>query len=113
MNMTGSSSRIAEVSRPFASAGVDGMTTLSPATCVNQASSDFECCAALPRPEPPCVRTTSGTRACPPNMKRFCAAWFTSWSIARPEKSMYMSSTTGRRPVSAAPTPASRRCRSR
>ena len=76
MNMTGSSSRIAAVRRPFASAGVAGITTFRPATCVNHASRDFECCAALPRPEPPWVRTTSGTRACPPNMKRFCAAWF-------------------------------------
>ena len=59
MNMTGSSSRIAAVRRPFASAGVAGMTTFRPATWVNHASSDFECCAALPRPEPPWVRTTS------------------------------------------------------
>src|SRR5205823_6118514 len=45
--MTGFSSRIAAVSSPFASAGVDGITSLSPATCANHASSDLECCAAV------------------------------------------------------------------
>lgn len=39
-------------------------------------------------------------------MKRALAAWFTSASIARVTKSMNMISTTGRRPLSAAPTAA-------
>ena len=34
-----------------------------------------------------------------------CAAWLTIWSIASSEKLIVMSSTTGRRPVIAAPTP--------
>ena len=39
-------------------------------------------------------------------MKRALAAWFTSASMARVMKSMNMISTTGLRPVSAAPTAA-------
>jgi hypothetical protein len=46
MKMTGSSSRMALFSRPFASYGVDGATTLSPGTLAYQASSDCDCCAA-------------------------------------------------------------------
>ena len=38
MKRTGSGSRIAVKRRPEAYAGSDGMTTLSPGTCVNQAS---------------------------------------------------------------------------
>src|SRR5438445_296109 len=63
--MTGLSSRIAAVSRPFASPGVEGMTTFSPATCANHASSDFECWAAFPRPDPPCVRSPMRPRVGP------------------------------------------------
>jgi hypothetical protein len=47
---------------------------------------------------------TSGTLAFPPNMYRIFAAWFTSWSIASVMKSTYITSATGRRPVTAAPT---------
>ena len=34
------------------SAGVDGMTTVSPGTCASSASSDSECCAPADRPPP-------------------------------------------------------------
>ena len=38
-------------------------------------------------------------------MYLIAAAWFTIWSIASSEKLIVMSSTTGLRPVIAAPTP--------
>ena len=57
------------------------------------------------RPIAPCgARITRGTRACPPDINRIFAAWLTIRSIAQNRKSAYWNSTTGRRPVSAAPT---------
>jgi hypothetical protein len=38
-------------------------------------------------------------------MKRYLAAWLTTWSMARRRKSMNSISTTGRWPAIAAPTP--------
>ncbi len=48
---------------------------------------------------------TSGMLGVPPIMNRSFAAWFMIWSKATPAKSENCSSTTGRRPVSAAPIP--------
>ena len=82
------------------------MTTLMPGTWANQASRLCECCAAAPVPEPAGARMTSGTCAAPPSMKWIFAAWLTIWSIAQVTKSENCSSTTGRSPHRAAPTPA-------
>ena len=105
MKITGSSSRMAAFSRPFASAGAAGITTLSPGMWQNSASRLCECWPASEFPAPPCVRTTSGTLPWPPDMKRYFAAWLTTWSIASSRKSMNSISTTGRDPAIAAPTP--------
>ena len=45
-NMTGSSPRIAVLSSPFASAGVEGTTIFRPGIFINQDSALWECCAA-------------------------------------------------------------------
>ena len=52
----------------MASDGVDGNTTLIPGVCMNQASSDWECCAAAESQPPVPVRITSGAAALPPDM---------------------------------------------
>jgi hypothetical protein len=49
---------------------------------------------------------TSGTPTVPPNMYRILAAWLMTWSIATRMKLIVMISTTGRRPIMAAPMPA-------
>src|SRR5690606_2763628 len=74
--------------------------------CANHASRHCECCGPALMPPPCGVRTTSGTEACPPNMKRALAAWLTRASMASVMKSMNMISSTGLRPDSAAPTAA-------
>ena len=58
---TGSSSRIEARRRPFASYGVDGITTLSPGTCVKNASTDCEWYSAPCTPPPYGARMTIGT----------------------------------------------------
>ena len=68
MTSTGSSSRIAALSRPFASRGLDGATTLRPGTWANQPSKLCECWAVSWLPAPLGVRMTSGQPASPPNM---------------------------------------------
>ena len=88
------------------STGVAGVTTTSPGMWVYQASSDWLCWAADERHMPIGWRTTSGTRAWPPNMKRALAAWLTSSSTAQSAKSAKRISTTGRVPIIAAPTAA-------
>jgi hypothetical protein len=90
------------------SCGVDGHTTTTPGRCANQLSSDCECCAADESQMPIGMRTTSGTRPWPPNMKRFLAAWLTISSMPHSAKSTTRISTTGRSPASAMPTPAPR-----
>ena len=74
-NITGSSSRIACVIRPFASYGVAGTTTFSPGMWVNSGYRHCECCAAARSPAPYMVRITTGVTALPPNMYRNFAAW--------------------------------------
>src|SRR3954454_23884677 len=71
--------------------------------CTNHASSCCACCAPGDQPAPPCVRKTTGTVSCPPDMYRIFAAWFTTCSEASVMKSSYMISATGRRPCIAAP----------
>ena len=68
MKMTGLSSRIALLSRPFASLGVDGITTTSPGTWAYQLSNACECWAATCAAAPEGPRITSGQRICPPDM---------------------------------------------
>ena len=102
-NTTGFGSAIAACRRPAASAALLGITTFSPGTCVSHASRLCECWAPLRWPDPPWVRSTSGTDSWPPDMKCALAAWLTSWSSASVMKSMNMISTTGLRPDCAAP----------
>jgi len=52
------------------------------------------------------MRMTSGTANCPPVMWDSVAALFMIWSSASRLKLQVMISTMGRRPASAAPTPA-------
>ncbi len=87
------------------SAGVEGMTTVRPGMCASSASRLCECWLPDERPAPNCVRTVSAICAAPPVMNGSLAAWFRSWSRHTPRKSRYISSTTGRMPAIAAPTP--------
>ena len=103
MNTTGLGSAIELISSPAASAARLGITTLSPGMWVTQASRLCECWAAPREPAPPWVRSTIGTRSCPPDMKWALAAALTSWSRASVRKSMNMISSTGRLPDWAAP----------
>ena len=97
---------MAAFSRPLASAGFAGATTLSPGACANQPSRDCECWAVSWLPAPLGVRITSGQRTSPPNMAPILAAWLITWSMAMSRKLIVMISTTGRSPSIAAPTPA-------
>ena len=87
------------------SAGVDGMTTVSPGMCASSASRLCECWLPEERPAPNWVRTVSAICAAPPVMNGSFAAWLSNWSRQTPRKSRYISSTTGRMPAIAAPTP--------
>ena len=75
MNNTGSSSKIAVVRRPLASAGELGMTTFRPGMPMNQPSSDCECVAPVPIPLSTATRTVIGEVVRPPVMYRIFAAW--------------------------------------
>src|SRR3954449_1647711 len=88
---------------PRTSSGVEANTTLRPGMCTNHASSCCACCAPGDHPAPPCVRKTTGTVSCPPDMYRIFAAWLTTCSAASVMKSSYMISATGRIPCIAAP----------
>jgi hypothetical protein len=61
MKMTGSSSSMAEMSKPLASYGVDGITVFKPATCVNSVSGDWLCVWPPRMPPPYGMRTVIGT----------------------------------------------------
>ena len=106
MKTTGLSSRIAAFSSPLASAGVDGTATQQArhvqvhrleAVRVRRA----ELVAGALRHAHDQRHPRPGRRTCSGS----CAAWLTIWSIASSEKLIVISSTTGRRPVIAAPTP--------
>ena len=86
------------------SAGVEGMTTVSPGMWASSASRLWECWLPEERPAPNWVRTVSAISAPPPVMNGSLAAWLSSWSRQTPRKSRYISSTTGRMPAMAAPT---------
>ena len=66
--ITGSRSRIASISRPLASYGLEGSTTFRPGMWVKIGYSACECCAAAFMPAPYMVRMTIGVSALPPNM---------------------------------------------
>ena len=68
MKTTGSSERMALLSRPLASAGVAGRTTVRPGTCAYQASSRCEWVAARQPAIPELPRKTIGTVNWPPLM---------------------------------------------
>ena len=87
------------------SAGVEGITTVSPGMWASSASRLCECWLPDERPAPNWVRTVSAISAPPPVMNGSLAAWLSSWSKQTPRKSRYISSTTGRMPAMAAPTP--------
>ena len=72
--ITGLLSLIADFKSPFTSAGVPGATTLSPGILQNHDSSDWECCAADPTPEPAAHLNVTGTCPFPPNMYLVFAA---------------------------------------
>ena len=71
----------------------------------SSASRLCECWLPDERPAPNWVRTVSAISAAPPVMNGSLAAWLSSWSKQTPRKSRYISSTTGRIPAIAAPTP--------
>ena len=71
----------------------------------SSASRLCECWLPDERPAPNWVRTVSAISAAPPVMNGSLAAWLSSWSRQTPTKSRYISSTTGRIPAMAAPTP--------
>ena len=68
MNTHGSSSSMHASSRPLASYGVDGKTTLSPGVCIRSASSDWLCWAPIGVPPTMFTRTVIGTGVRPPDM---------------------------------------------
>ena len=59
-NSTGSGSRTALASSPFASAAVDGTTTLMPGVCVYGASTESAWCSGVRTPPPYAARTVTG-----------------------------------------------------
>ena len=69
------------------------------------ASKEWECVGPSWWPAPWGMRMTSGTFTWAPNMYRIDAALLITWSSASSEKLMVISSTTGRSPAMAAPTP--------
>ena len=71
----------------------------------SSASRLCECWLPDERPAPNWVRTVRPMRAAPPVMNGSFAAWLSSWSKQTPRKSRYITSTTGRMPAMAAPTP--------
>src|SRR5688500_20240531 len=79
--MTGLSFRIADLRRPFASAGLDGPTTLMPGMPWNQVPWICECIAPKRPPAPKAERTTSGTLACSFDTYQNFAAWLTRLSL--------------------------------
>ena len=100
------SSRIAAFSSPFASAGVDGHTILSPGTPMNHETGIWEWIAPKRPPAPTTERITSGTLTCSCVRNQYFVDWLTRLSIASVRKSPNMISITGRSPVTADPKPA-------
>src|SRR5699024_3127783 len=99
---TGSLSLMAEISSPFASAGVDGMTTLRPGVEVNTVSIDCEWERAPWIPPPNGERITIGQFQSPFERYRIFAASFRIWFVAGRIYSANWISATGRFPIMAA-----------
>ena len=68
--------------RPFASAGVPGMTIFRPATFMNIGCGFSECCAAAAPDGPEAAKRTMGSWIWPPDMYGSFAAWLATWSMA-------------------------------
>src|SRR3984893_4950045 len=101
---TGSSSRMAARSSPYAALGELAAATLSPGSCRYHDSPVAECCVPNRPVPPPMARTVSGTLHWPPLMKRNLGSSLTIASPAVGRKSLNMISTTGRRPATAMPS---------
>ena len=74
-----------------------------PGACINRLSTQLECSEPAPLEEPEALRMTRGSLYSGPCMYLHLA---TQWKISAKQtvvKSEYISSTQGRRPVSAAP----------
>ena len=102
---TGSLSRIAVLSNPLASYGVDGIAIFRPGTEANIDSTAHECVEPSCPPAPLLPRNTIGQENCPPDMYSIFGALFRIWSAATRQKDHDMNSMIGRRPYIAAPTP--------
>src|SRR6185369_4746303 len=100
---TGFSSRIACLSRPLASPGVEGQAILSPGTEWNQPIGVCEWIAPKRPPAPTTDSTTSGTLACSFERYQYFVHWLTMPSITSGRKSPNMISITGRLPDTALP----------
>ena len=77
-----------------------------PGTSASQVSKLCECVAPNCTPAPVGALITIGTSICPPDMYRRFADMLTIWSNATSAKLIDISSTIGRNPTLAAPTPA-------
>jgi hypothetical protein len=97
------SSRIADLSSPFASPGVEGATIFSPGTPSSQDTGVCEWIAPNRPPAPHAERITIG--AVPRSFERYqyLVAWLIRLSMTSGRKSANMISTTGRRPLTALP----------
>ena len=101
--ITGLSSRIAPLSRPFASAGVEGATIFRPGMPVSHETGICEWIAPKRAPPPTTERITSGQLCRSPVRNQYFVAWLIRLSIDSARKSPNMISSTGRLPVTAAP----------
>ena len=93
---TGSVPRRAEFIRPLASYGVAGKTTFRPGMWAHMLVQSWLCWA--PYLEPTETRSTTGIFSRPPDMDCHLASWLKISSPARPMKSQYINSTSGRPP---------------
>ncbi|OLT22958.1 hypothetical protein BJF78_32640 [Pseudonocardia sp. CNS-139] len=75
-NTHGSGDRSAVLSRPFASAELDGMSTLSPPRLASAGCTLSLCCAAVAPPAPYPAMIVTGMFSWPPVISRILAIWF-------------------------------------
>src|SRR5919199_4295489 len=95
----------AKRSRPFTSAGLPGKTTCKPGVLAYHGCGLPECWAAPAPRMPYSMWNTTGAVTVPPEFEYTIAASLTICGIASYEKVAVLSSTIGRAPASAAPTP--------
>ncbi len=81
-NITGSGEAIASWIIVYASAGVAGVTTRSPAVCANSTSGDSLWCSTAPIPPPYGTRMTTGTVIRPRDRECILASIVVIWSNA-------------------------------